>query len=88
MKRKNLFDLPLDSEEGQMISAVSQLIAEGFREESPELFDEVEIPEMMLLVKKYWNMGIIEVAFDEENDGFHISINPLQAIRHMESEIA
>jgi hypothetical protein len=88
MRDKNLFDVPLDSEEGKMISAISQLVAEGFREDSPELFDEMEIPEMMLLVKKYWNMGIIEVSFDEENDGFHISINPIQAIKHMESEMA
>jgi hypothetical protein len=88
MKRKNIFDVPLDSDEGQMISAISQLMAERFREESPELFDEMEIPEMMLLIKKYWNMGIIEVAFDEENDGFHVLVNPLQAIKYMESEMA
>jgi hypothetical protein len=87
-KQRDIFDVPLDSEEGQMISAIAQQFAEGIKEMWPDAFEGDSVPEIMLAVKKFWNLGIIEVDYDQEKDGFNICLNPIQALRYMESEMA
>jgi hypothetical protein len=87
-KKKSLFDVPLDSEEGMMISAIAQTLAEDFKENAPMLFGDNSVPEMMISIKKFWNEGIIEVDFNQDKDGFNVSFNLGAAIEYMLKENA
>ena len=87
MKEENIFDVPLDSELGQEISAVAQAFAEDLKKASPELFADESIPEMMLAIKKFWNEGILMVDYDEETKKISIFFNPFAAINWLQKEV-
>lgn len=82
-KRKSIFDVPLDSDEGKTISAISQMFAQEIIKEWPETYNKEDIPDLMLQIKKYWDKGILEFIYDPENDGIYLKTNAMAAINYL-----